>query len=172
MIYSLGDHKPDLADDVYVADNASVIGNVSMGAGSSVWFNSVVRGDNDSITIGKNCNIQDGSVLHVDPGVPLTMADEVSIGHMVMLHGCNIEHGSLIGIGAVVLNNAQIGAQSLIGAKALITEGKVIPPRSLVMGSPGKVVRELTDEEIAGIANIVSSYANKARLYRDQLRAV
>lgn len=172
MIYSLGDHKPDLADDVYVADNASVIGNVSMGAGSSVWFNSVVRGDNDSITIGKNCNIQDGSVLHVDPGVPLTMADEVSIGHMVMLHGCNIEHGSLIGIGAVVLNNAQIGAQSLIGAKALIAEGKVIPPRSLVMGSPGKVVRELTDEEIAGIANIVSSYANKARLYRDQLRAV
>lgn len=171
MIYNLGDHQPNIADDVYIADNASVIGNVTMGAGSSVWFNSVVRGDNDAITIGKNCNIQDGSVLHVDPGVPLTMADEVSIGHMVMLHGCNIEQGSLIGIGAVVLNNAQIGAQSLIGAKALITEGKVIPPRSLVMGSPGKVIRELTDDEVAGITNIVTSYAAKAKLYREQLKA-
>lgn len=172
MIYTLGEHTPSIADDVYVADNASVIGNVSIGAGSSVWFNTVIRGDNDAITIGKNCNIQDSSVLHVDPTVPLNMADNVSIGHMVMLHGCTIEQGSLIGIGAVVLNNAHIGEQSLIGAKSLITEGKEIPPRSLVMGSPGKVVRELTDDEIAGITNIVDSYARKAALYRDKLRAV
>jgi len=172
MIYSLAERTPSIADDVYVADNATVIGDVSIGAGSSVWFNSVIRGDNETITVGKNCNIQDACVLHADPGIPLTLADNVSIGHMAMVHGCHIEGGSLIGIGAVVLNNAHIGEQSLIGAKALITEGKEIPPRSLVMGAPGKVIRELTDDEVAGIARIVSNYALKAAQYAQDLRAV
>lgn len=171
MIYTLGDHKPQLADDVYVAPTASVIGQVNIGAGSSVWFNAVVRGDNDLIEIGRNCNVQDASVLHVDPGVSLTLEDEVSIGHMVMLHGCHVERGALIGIGAVVLNNARIGAESLIGANSLISEGKEIPPRSLVMGSPGKVIRLLSDEEVAGIAGIVQSYKTKAALYRNELKS-
>jgi len=172
MIYSLSDLNPNVAADVYVADNATVVGNVTIAEASSIWFNAVVRGDNDAITIGHHTNVQDASVLHVDPGVPLRLGDHVSIGHMAMLHGCTVDDGALIGIGAVVLNNAHIGADSLVGAKSLVTEGKVIPPRSLVVGSPARVIRELSDEEVAGIRAISQSYARRAIEYRDRMNPV
>ena len=172
MIYTLSDLTPSVAADVYIADNATVVGNVTIGEASSIWFNTVVRADNDAITIGHHTNVQDASVLHVDAGAPLTLGNHVSIGHMAMLHGCHVDDGALIGIGAVVLNNAHIGADSLIGAKSLVTEGKAIPPRSLVMGAPAKVVRELSDDEVAGIRAISESYARRALEYRDRLSAV
>ena len=146
MIHALGDRRVEtVGDEFFVADNATVVGSVRLGRNASVWFNCVVRGDNDLITIGENCNIQDGSVLHTDEGVKLTLERNVSVGHMVMLHGCHIGEGSLIGIKAVILNGARIGRNCLIGANALIPEGKEIPEGSLVVGSPGKVVRKLTE---------------------------
>ena len=145
-IYRIGEKAPQIDASAWIAPNATVIGDVRLAANASIWWNAVLRGDNDPITIGENTNIQDGSVLHTDEGVPLTIGRDVTVGHMVMLHGCTIGDGSLIGIGAIVLNRAVIGKNCLIGANTLIPEGKVIPDRSLVMGSPGKVVRELTDE--------------------------
>lgn len=142
----------------WVAENATVVGNVILEENSSVWFNAVLRGDNEPITVGEGSNVQDGSVLHTDPGCPLVIGKNCTIGHMVMLHGCTIKDGSLVGIGATVLNGAVIGEETLIGAHALIPERKVIPPRSLVLGAPGKVVRELTDEDIAGIRRGVLKY--------------
>lgn len=165
-VYSLGDRQPSLGRDTWVAPNATIIGDVRLGDNASIWWNAVLRGDNDTITIGAGSNIQDGSVLHVDEGVPLTLGANVTVGHLVMLHGCSIGDESLIGIKSVILNNAQIGRHCIIGANSLIPEGKVIPERSLVMGSPGKVVRELTDEEVARLRLAAQGYVENARRYR------
>ncbi len=170
MIYALGEHTPQLDGSNYVAPNATVIGNVSLGKGANIWWNVVIRGDNDRITIGENVNIQDGSVLHTDEGVPLTLEKGVSVGHMVMLHGCTVKEGSLIGIKAVVLNHAVIGRDCLIGANSLIPEGKVIPDRSLVVGSPGRVVRQLSDDEVKMVRGIAQHYLDNAARYRQDLK--
>ena len=169
-IYNLGDRQPSLGREVWIAPNAIVIGDVRLGDNASVWWNAVLRGDNDTISIGANSNIQDGSVLHVDKGVPLTVGANVTVGHLVVLHGCTVGDDSLIGIKSVILNKAVIGRHCLIGANSLIPEGKVIPDRSLVMGSPGKVVRELTDEEVARLQNSARGYVAKARSYRTELK--
>ena len=169
-LYSLADKKPELGRDAWVAPNATIIGDVQLGDNASVWWNAVVRGDNDTIRIGANSNIQDGSVLHADEGVPLTVGASVTVGHMVMLHGCTIGDESLIGIKSVILNNAVIGRHCIIGANSLIPEGKVIPDRSLVMGSPGKVVRQLTDEEVARLRLAAQGYVENARRYRAGLK--
>ncbi|MDP3514671.1 MAG: gamma carbonic anhydrase family protein [Sulfuritalea sp.] len=168
-VYSLGERQPSLGRGVWIAPNATVIGDVRLGDNASIWWNAVLRGDNDTITIGAGSNIQDGSVLHVDEGVPLTLGANVTVGHLVMLHGCSIGDESLIGIKSVILNNAQIGRHCIIGANSLIPEGKVIPERSLVMGSPGKVVRELTDEEVARLRLAAQGYVENARRYRTLL---
>ena len=171
MIYDLNDKRPVLDGECYVAPDATIIGDVRLGHQSSVWFQSVVRADNDMIQIGARSNVQDACVLHVDEGVPLIIGDGVSIGHQVMLHGCTVRDGALVGINAVVLNHAVIGAHALVGANALVPEGKEIPPRSLALGSPAKVVRTLSDEEVANIAYIAAHYAEKSKQYREQLRA-
>ena len=171
-IYALGDRTPRFGEGSWVAHNATVIGAVDAGSDVSIWYNVVIRGDNDPITIGDGTNIQDGSVLHNDKGVPLTIGKHVTVGHMAMLHGCTIGDGSLIGINAVILNKAVIGKNCIIGANALIPEGKVIPDRSLVVGSPGRVIRELSDAEIEHLKWNASHYVDNARLYSTQLRAV
>ena len=141
MIFSLGDLSPRIADNVYVADSADVIGDVEIGSGSSVWFNTVLRADNDLIRIGTGSNIQDGTVIHVDEGIPTIIGDNVTVGHNTMIHGCTLEDGCLIGIGTTILDYAVVGAQSIVGANSLITERKTYPSRSLILGSPAKVVR-------------------------------
>jgi carbonic anhydrase/acetyltransferase-like protein (isoleucine patch superfamily) len=170
MIHSLGDRKVITRGDYWVADNASVIGSVILEHNASVWFNSVVRGDNDLITIGEGSNVQDGSVLHTDAGVRLTIGSNVTIGHQVMLHGCTVGEGSLVGIKSTILNNARIGKHCLIGAHALITEGKEIPDRSLVVGAPGKVVRQLTDEEVERLLENALHYVKNFQRYRLDLK--
>ena len=170
MKYSLGDKKVVAKGDYWIADNAVVIGSVVLENDASIWFNCVVRADNDVVTIGEGSQLQDGCVVHVDPGHPLNLGKNVSIGHMVMLHGCTIGDGSLIGIGSVILNDAKIGKNCLIGAKTLITEGKEIPDGSMVMGSPGKVVRELRPEEIERINRIAKNYAARAKRYKLELK--
>ena len=171
-IYALGDRTPRFGEGSWVAHNATVIGAVDAGSDVSIWYNVVIRGDNDPITIGDGTNVQDGSVLHNDKGVPLTIGKHVTVGHMAMLHGCTIGDGSLIGINAVILNKAVIGKNCIIGANALIPEGKVIPDRSLVVGSPGRVIRELSDAEIEHLKWNASHYVDNARLYSTELRAV
>jgi carbonic anhydrase/acetyltransferase-like protein (isoleucine patch superfamily) len=170
LIYQLDERKPLLRGDNFVAHNAAVIGSVVLERGASVWWNVTIRGDNDVITLGENVNVQDGSVLHTDGGVPLVLERNVSVGHLVMLHGCTIRENSLIGIGAIILNKAVIGRNCLIGAGALVTEGKVIPDGSLVLGSPGKVVRSLTPEEIATNTWIADHYVERAGRYRQGLK--
>jgi len=169
MMYSLDGQKVDAHPESWVAPTASVMGNVKLEKNSSVWWGAVIRGDNDLITVGEGANVQDGSVLHTDPGYPMTLGKNVTIGHMVMLHGCTIGEGSLIGIGSVVLNGAKIGKGCLIGAKALITEGKEIPDYSLVMGAPGKVVRKFTPEEAANLLKNSDSYQKNWKRFRDGL---
>lgn len=172
-IYSLGEREPRfLTGNWWVADNATVIGSVLFEDNASVWYNTVIRGDNDLITLGQGCNIQDGSILHTDPGLPLTVGAHVTVGHLAMLHGCTIGEGSLIGIKAVILNRAVIGKHCLIGANTLIPEGKVIPDRSLVMGSPGKIIRELTDEEVARLLGTAGRYVENWQRYARDLRPV
>jgi carbonic anhydrase/acetyltransferase-like protein (isoleucine patch superfamily) len=173
MLYRLGDRIPELRGERhFIADNASVIGSVILENNVSVWFNAVLRGDNEPIHIGANSNIQDGAVLHTDPGTPLTVATNVSVGHQASLHGCTIGEGSLIGIGAVVLNHAVIGRNCLIGANSLVTEGKVIPDNSLVIGSPGKVLRILSKEEISSIQANAANYVKKLERYMLELTAI
>ena len=155
----------------WVAGNAVVLGNVTLEEDASVWFNVVIRGDNEPIVIGARSNVQDGAVLHSDPGFPLTIGADCTIGHMVMLHGCTIGDGSLIGIGAIVLNGAKIGAGCLIGAGSLIAEGKEIPPRSVVFGSPGKIVREMTDADAERMRRGAAHYVDNARRFRAGLKA-
>lgn len=171
-VYRLGDKLPQLGSGVWIAPNATLIGDVRLAANVSIWWNAVLRGDNDPISIGENSNIQDGSVLHTDEGVPLTLGANVTVGHLVMLHGCTIGDGSLIGIGSIVLNRAVIGRHSIVGANTLIPEGKAFPERVLIVGSPGKVVRELSDEEVARLQHSADHYVENARRYRDQLRTL
>jgi len=173
-IYELDGAAPTLPEsgNYWVADNATVLGNVVMHENASVWFNAVLRGDNDPITIGENSNVQDGSVLHTDHGCPLTIGKNVTIGHMVMLHGCTIGDGTLIGIGSTILNRAQIGKNCIIGAHALIPEGKVIPDNSLVMGAPGKVIRELGDDTAAMIQASSDVYVANWKTFKAGLKRI
>ncbi|MDP1524769.1 MAG: gamma carbonic anhydrase family protein [Rhodocyclaceae bacterium] len=171
-VYRLGNKLPQLGPGVWLAPNATLIGDVHLAANVSIWWNAVLRGDNDPISIGANTNIQDGSVLHTDAGVPMSLGRDITVGHMVMLHGCTIGDGSLIGIKSVILNGAVIGKHCLIGANTLIPEGKVIPDRSLVMGSPGKVVRELTDEQVARIVQSAAHYVQNVQRYQQSLMEV
>jgi carbonic anhydrase/acetyltransferase-like protein (isoleucine patch superfamily) len=169
-VYSLGDQKVEFrGPDWYIAPDATVIGSVIIGNDASIWFKTVVRGDNDLITIGDRTNIQDTCVLHPDPGIRLTIGSSVSVGHMVMLHGCTIGDGCLIGIGAVVMNHAVIGQHTLIGANTLIPEGKKIPEGVLVLGQPGKVVRDLRADELEALRYAADSYVEKSRRYRREL---
>ena len=165
MFYDLEDKKPKNSGENWVAPNATIIGDVTLEKNSSVWFNAVIRGDNENIHVGEGSNVQDGSVLHTDPGCPLRIGKDVTIGHIVMLHGCTIGDNSLIGVGAVILNNAKIGKNCIIGAKALITENKEIPDNSLVVGAPGRVVRKLTDEEIGKITENAKHYQDNWKRY-------
>ena len=170
MIHSLGDQEPVLeGSGHFVAHNATIIGNVHLGSESSVWFNAVLRGDNDRIAIGDRSNIQDGAVLHTDPGIELVVGDGVTIGHQAMLHGCTIGDNSLIGIGATILNHAGIGRDSVVGAHALVTEGKSFPDGVLIVGSPARVVRELEAHEIEGIRRSAAVYVDNAKRYSTEL---
>lgn len=171
MIYRLGEMQVEIAgDDFFVADNASVIGRVRLENNASVWFNAVLRGDNELITVGENSNIQDGAVLHTDPGQPLVIGRNVTIGHKVMLHGCSIGDNSLIGINSVILNGAKIGRNCLIGANSLITENKEIPDGSLVMGAPAKVVKTLTDVQQAQLLESAKTYVANFKRFKAELR--
>ena len=170
MLYALEDRIPQIAADAWVADNASVIGSVQLAAGSSVWFNCVLRGDNDDLIVGENSNVQDGSVLHTDPGLKLIIGRGCTIGHQVMLHGCSIGDNSLVGIQSVVLNRAVIGKNSMVGAGSLVPEGKQFPDGVLLMGSPAKVVRELTAPEIQMLQYVSQLYVKNAQRYRGKLR--
>ena len=173
MIFALGEREPRfIGADHYVADNASIIGSVRLGDQSSVWFNAVLRGDNDWLIVGSRSNIQDGCVLHTDPGIELTVGDGVTIGHKVMLHGCTVGDNAIIGIGSTVLNRASIGRNSIVGANSLVTEGKSYPDGSLIMGSPARVVRELSEEEIGYIEYSAQIYVDNARRFREQLQAL
>ena len=171
MIYELHDRKPAFRGDYFVAPNAAVIGSVVMENNSSVWWNVTIRADNDLITLGENVNVQDGSVVHTDEGVRVVLEKNVSVGHLVMLHGCTIRENSLIGIGAIILNKALIGRNCLIGAGATVTEGKVIPDGSLVLGV-NRIVRTLTPEEIAMNTWIAEHYVERAARYRQGLKPI
>ena len=166
MKYSFEDRKVVCKGDYWIAPDAIVIGSVIMEPNASIWFGCVVRGDDDTITIGENSQLQDGCVVHVDPGVPTTIGKGVSVGHMAMLHGCTIGDGSLIGIKSVVLNGAKVGRNCLIGANSMVTEHKQIPDGSLVMGSPGKVVRPLSPEEIRFVSTAYDHYVEKFQSYK------
>ena len=165
-VYELDQISPTVPDSAYVADSAQVMGNVQLGEHSSVWFGAVVRGDTEHIHIGEGSNIQDGSVLHADFGVPLTIGKHVTVGHKVMLHGCTIGDETLIGIGAVILNNAKIGKNCLVGAGSLVTEGKAFPDGSVIMGSPAKVVRSLSSEQMQGLRVMAQHYIDNAVRYK------
>jgi carbonic anhydrase/acetyltransferase-like protein (isoleucine patch superfamily) len=170
MLYRLGEESPRLeGDGHFIAPNAAVIGRVTLQARTSVWFSCVLRGDTDPIEVGEGSNIQDGTVIHADPGFPTTIGRNVTVGHKAMLHGCSIGDGSLIGIGAIVLNGAKIGRGCLIGANALVTEGTEIPDGSLVLGSPAKVRKTLSEEQQRGLAHNADHYIANAARYADHL---
>lgn len=173
-VYNLGNVTPDLPndDEYWIAPSASVMGRVILKKNASVWWGATLRGDNDPIVVGENSNVQDGSVLHTDTGSPLTIGANVTVGHMVMLHGCAIGDNTLVGIGSIILNGARIGKNCLIGAGCLITEGKEIPDNSLVMGAPGKVVREISPGQAAMLAGGAAHYVENWKRYRRELRAV
>jgi carbonic anhydrase/acetyltransferase-like protein (isoleucine patch superfamily) len=170
--YKLGDVSPTIAASAYVAPSASIIGKVVLADHSSVWFGATLRGDNETISIGANSNVQDGAVLHTDPGLPLTVGAHVSVGHQAMLHGCTIGEGTLIGIQAVVLNAAVIGRGCLVGAGAVITERKVFADGTLILGAPAKVVRELTAEERENLLKVAANYAERGAYYRGHLQPI
>jgi carbonic anhydrase/acetyltransferase-like protein (isoleucine patch superfamily) len=172
VIFAIEQSVPDISDDAYVAPTATVIGDVRLAPHSSVWFGAVLRGDVERLTIGRGTNIQDNSVLHADPGAPLVLSERVTVGHMVMLHGCHVGEGSLIGIGAIVMNHARIGARCIVGAGALITEGKEFPDGVLIIGSPARMARKLTDDELARMAGTAQRYIDRAQLYRRALREI
>ena len=169
-IYQLDDLSPAIHDSAWVADSAAVMGNVTLSEDSSVWFGVVIRGDTETITVGKGTNIQDNSVLHADHGMPLVIGENVTVGHQVMLHGCTIGDGSLIGIQAVVLNGAKIGKHCLVGAGALVTEGKEFPDGCMILGSPAKAVRQLTEAQIEGLKMSAQHYIDNARRYKTGLK--
>ena len=170
MIYTLDGIAPTIGQGVWVAPDANVIGKIVLEDGANVWFGATLRGDNEVVHVGRGTNIQENVVCHTDMGFPLTVGRGVTIGHQAMLHGCTVGDGSLIGIQAVVMNGVRIGRECLIGAGALVPEGKVIPDRSLVLGSPGKVVRELTDADVARIRASAESYVARAAAFRTRLR--
>jgi carbonic anhydrase/acetyltransferase-like protein (isoleucine patch superfamily) len=170
-VYSIGDRTPTFKSTKYfIAPNASVIGSVTIGEDVSIWFGAVVRSDNEVIELGDGVNVQDGAVLHADPGFPLKLAKDVSIGHLAMLHGSTIGENTLVGINAVILNGCVIGRNCIIGANALLPEGKVIPDNSLVVGSPGKVVRQLSDEDAANLRRIATGYAARGDQYNREMK--
>lgn len=171
-IYELDGIAPRVAETAWVADNAQVMGDVVLSDDVSVWFGVTIRGDTDTITVGEGSNIQDGSVLHADLNVPLTIGKHVTVGHQVMLHGCTIGDESLIGIGAIVLNGAKIGRNCLVGAGSLVTEGKEFPDGSMILGSPAKVVRQLTPEQIEGLRWSARHYIENARRFRQGLKKI
>ncbi|MCW7537607.1 gamma carbonic anhydrase family protein [Aquabacterium sp. A7-Y] len=169
-LYQLGDDAPQLHDTAWVADSADVIGKVELAENASVWFGTVVRGDTETIRIGRNSNVQDNSVLHADYGQPLNIGENVTVGHQVMLHGCSIGDGSLIGIQAVVLNGAKIGRNCLVGAGSLVTEGKEFPDGSMILGVPAKVVKQLSPEQIAAFQAGAAHYVQNARRFKAGLK--
>jgi carbonic anhydrase/acetyltransferase-like protein (isoleucine patch superfamily) len=169
-IFTLKDCRPSIAETAYIAPNATVIGRVRLADNVSIWPGAVVRGDNDLIAIKSGTNIQDGAVLHVDPGHPMSIGCNVTVGHVAVVHGCTIGDGSLVGIHATVLNDAKIGNDSIVAAGSVVPEGKSYPDRSLILGVPGKVVRELTDDEVKWIADNARDYAARAALYRNHLK--
>ncbi len=171
-VYELDGVAPTVAPGAWVADSAQVMGAVSLGPDASVWFGTVIRGDTESIRIGARSNIQDASVLHADIGFPLTVGDDVTVGHQVMLHGCTVGDGSLIGIGAVVLNGARIGKHCLVGAGSLVTEGKEFPDGSMILGSPAKVVRSLSAEQIERLRWSAQHYVDNARRFATGLKKI
>ena len=171
-VYEINGMKPTLDPTTWVAESAEVVGNVHFGANTSVWFGAIIRADNEPMVIGEGTNIQEASVLHSDPGKPLTLGKNVTIGHKVMLHGCTVGDGSLIGIGAVILNGAKIGKNCLVGAGALVTEGKEFPDGSLIVGSPAVAKRELSHEAIAGVHGAATHYIENAKLFRDSLKRI
>ncbi len=171
-LYELGDHVPRIAATAWVADSAQVIGRVALAEGASVWYGAVLRGDNEWITVGARSNVQDGCVLHTDMGWPMTLGDDVSVGHQVMLHGCTVGDGSLIGIQAIVMNGAKIGRNCLVGAGAIVTEGKEFPDNSLIIGAPAKWVREITSEHIELIRAGAAHYVDNAQRHRLQLKKI
>ncbi|MDC3233007.1 gamma carbonic anhydrase family protein [Pelagibacteraceae bacterium] len=166
MIYDFEGHTPKLDPNSWVASNSVIIGKVELKKDSNIWFNVTLRGDVEPITIGEGSNVQDGSVVHSDPGCPVIIGKNVTIGHLAMLHGCVIEDDCLIGIGSTILNKAKIGKNSIIGANALVTENKVIPERSLVLGSPGKIIRQVTDKEIGEIKENAEHYVANYKKYK------
>ena len=166
MIYDFEGHTPKIDTASWVAGNATIIGKVELKKNSNIWFNSTLRGDEEPIVVGEGTNVQDGSVIHTDPGCPVIIGKNVTIGHLVMLHGCIIEDDCLIGIGSTILNKAKIGKNSIIGANALVTENKIIPERSLVLGSPGKIVRQVSDKEIESIKENARHYVETFRKYK------
>jgi carbonic anhydrase/acetyltransferase-like protein (isoleucine patch superfamily) len=171
-IYQLGDHAPEIDASAFVADSANLIGKVTIAANASVWYEVTIRGDNERITIGENSNVQEGTVMHTDVGFPLTVGKNVTVGHQAMLHGCTVGDGSLIGIQAVVLNGARIGKGCLVGAGALVTEGKEFPDNSLILGSPAKVVRTLTEDDLRRLAASAASYVARGQLFKAQLKKI
>ncbi|MGT2460335.1 gamma carbonic anhydrase family protein (plasmid) [Cupriavidus basilensis] len=172
-IYALGNETPKLEDGTYVADSATIIGKVHLGQGASVWPQAVVRGDNgESIKVGARSNIQDGAVLHTDPGFTLSIGDDVSVGHQAMLHGCTVGNGSLIGIGAVILNGASIGKNSLVAAGAVVLERRSFPDNSLIVGAPAKALRLLSSDEIGGLLRNAADYVERSSRYLTELRPV
>jgi carbonic anhydrase/acetyltransferase-like protein (isoleucine patch superfamily) len=171
-IYQLGDDIPQIPRSAFVAAEATVIGKVTLGENASIWPGAVLRGDNDSITVGAGSNVQDGAVMHTDPGFPLNVGNNVTIGHQAMLHGCTIGDGTLIGIQAVVMNGAVIGKDCLVGAGALVPEGKVFPDRKLIVGAPAKVVRELSDDDIAKFHRAAPGYVKRQTMYKTKLKRI
>jgi carbonic anhydrase/acetyltransferase-like protein (isoleucine patch superfamily) len=171
-IYKLYEMTPDIADSAFVASEATIIGKVRLEENVSVWPGAVLRGDNEDIIVGKNSNVQEGAVLHTDPGYPLQIGEGVTIGHQAMLHGCTIGEGSLIGIQAVILNNAVIGKNCLVGAGAIVTEGKEFPDGSLILGAPAKVVKQLSEEAIANLKAVAATYVQRRGVYKGKLVAI
>lgn len=171
-IYQLGEHAPEIDPSAFVAETATLVGRVRLAANASVWFGTTLRGDNEPITIGENSNVQEGTVMHTDPGYPLDIGKNVTIGHQAMLHGCTVGDGSLIGIQAVVLNGARIGKGCLVGAGALVTEGKQFPDHSLILGSPAKVVRTLTQEDLLRLEGNAANYVARGQLFKAQLKKI
>jgi carbonic anhydrase/acetyltransferase-like protein (isoleucine patch superfamily) len=171
-IYQLDDWIPQIDAGAWVADSASVIGRVHLGEGASIWYGAVLRGDNEHIEIGRQSNVQDGSVLHTDPGLPLTLGERVTVGHQVMLHGCSIGDGTLVGIQAVVLNGAKIGRDCIVGAGAVVTEGKEFPDGSLIVGAPARLVRPLSDEQRQRVARMAEAYLRQTRRHRDGIKRI
>ena len=171
-VYELDGVRPRVDSSAWIADSAEVIGDVALAADASVWFGSVLRGDTAHIAIGAGSNVQDLCVFHADEGVPLTLGSHVTVGHQVMLHGCTVGDGSLIGIGAVILNHARIGKHCLVGAGALVTEGKEFPDGCLIIGSPARVARQLTPEQIAGLEHSAQHYVANARRFRAGLKRI